>query len=177
MSGPYFERFLFVVGDSNTGKSAQMRSMLLDPKIGWERTNPESGNIPRTYRLSNNRFLYLRLQSPHEKLESLEEFLKDISNHVGYGRWCVAAALQISPDNRITQSLPEIISAIDIRFNPERIRVCLLSPDYRENFISNQEMLTLVSNLQSVSSCEVITIDARDRQANGLLLADTFDFT
>ena len=103
MPGPYFERFLFVVGDQNTGKSTQLRSMFADPRIndcriGGKSTIPTTSKIPETYQLSYGRSLYLRLSSPHEKGETLKEFIDDISMKDKSGRWCVAGALQITPD-------------------------------------------------------------------------------
>jgi hypothetical protein len=67
------------------------------------------------------------------------------------------------------------VRAIAQQFSPERIRVCLLSPDYHGVVIPH--VLQLITELHQIPSCEAITIDARNRQANGLLLADTFDFT
>jgi hypothetical protein len=188
MLGPYFERFLLVVGDQNTGKSTQLRSMFLDPRIndsrlGGKKIIPSTRdfpNLPKIYSLSHGRSLYLRLSSPHEKGEKLKEFLDDILSKAVSGRWCVAAAFQISPDNQITENLPVIVESIAQRFSPERIRICILSPVHYGSLVSDVsgvDIQQLVQELQAIPSCEVITIDARDRQANGLLLADTFDFT
>ena len=65
----YFERALFVVGEQNSGKSTQLRSMFHDVRLGTEGTIPAATNLREMYRLSNERCLYIRLTSPHERGE------------------------------------------------------------------------------------------------------------
>ena len=183
MSSPYFERFLLVVGDQDTGKSAQLRSMFLDPRINYHRSEPigsipAAAHIQETYPLSYERSLYLRLTSPHEAGESLEEFLEKITNktRASSKRWCVATALQINSENRMPD-LQTTVRGILRRFSPERIRVCILCPDRHGCSIEEPILLQLTRDLQRIDTCEVIMIDARNKRANGLLLADFFDFT
>ena len=72
----YVERILFIIGDPNTGKSTQLRSIFRDQQFGTSGEIPCARNIPETYPLSNERWLYLRLSSPHESGNSLEEFVE-----------------------------------------------------------------------------------------------------
>lgn len=51
-----------------------------------------------------------------------------------------------------------------------------LSPDQHGTILQATHM-NLIAGLQAIPSAEVGWIDARDRTANGLLLADFFDFT
>jgi hypothetical protein len=179
MARPYFERVLLVAGDRNAGKGTQLRSMFLDPRLSDHRigpggTIPASRNIPDTYKLSFGRRLYLRLTSPHEAGESLDEFFTKIRGKAVSGRWCVASAFQITATRR-TPDLLAAVRAIDGRLSPERIRVCILSPDRRGGVLPDAPQLAV--DLRQVASCEVMAINAEDRRANGLLRADTFDFT
>jgi len=171
MTQPYFERVLLVLGDPNTGKSVQLRSMFQHPRLGG--TIPTSRNIVTTYPLSQGRSLYLRLTSPHEMGESLQDFFNKIFAKATSGRWCVAVPIQISATATMPDP-PSVVSAIETQLAPERIRVCILSPDYNGNVLPT--LMQLTDSLWQTPSCEVLTIDARDRQRNGFLLADTFDF-
>jgi hypothetical protein len=124
--------------------------------------------------LSPFRHLYLRLTSPHEAGETLDEFLNKIEQNTGgQGRWNIATAVQIEADNNMPD-LRRIVAAIDRRFSPERLRVAILSPDRHGTVLPNAAQL--MQALQAVQSCETLCIDARSRDRNGLLLADTFDF-
>jgi hypothetical protein len=145
--------------------------MFLDPRLGG--AIPTSRNISDTYQLSPGRSLYLRLTSPHEARESLSEFLQKIVSRARSGRWCVAAPIQVTA-TPIMPAPPAVVAAVHARLKPERIRVCLLSPDYHGNHLPDASKMTTA--LRRTSVCEVFAIDARDRQRNGLLLADTFDF-
>ena len=60
----YIERALFVIGYPDTGKSTQLRSMFLDWRLGTQGQVPTASNVRKTYALSNERWLYLRLTSP-----------------------------------------------------------------------------------------------------------------
>jgi hypothetical protein len=71
MPSYYFERALFVVGEPNSGKSNQLRSMFRDVRLGTGGDIPMEKRLPELYRLSNERCLYLRLTSPHEAGESI----------------------------------------------------------------------------------------------------------
>src|SRR6516165_9486075 len=69
---PYhFERALFIVGEPNSGKSTQLRSMFRDFRLG-EGNIPAAANLREMYRLSNERCLYIRLTSPHEVGECID---------------------------------------------------------------------------------------------------------
>ena len=79
-SGIYVERALFMIGDQNMGKSTQLRSMFLDWRLGNQGNVPTARNVQNTYALSNERWLYLRLTSPHEAGENLNKFLQKCAN-------------------------------------------------------------------------------------------------
>ena len=71
--------------------------------------------------------------------------------------------------------LRTVVAAIDDRFSPERIRIAILSPDRRGQLLP--DAAEHIEALREAAECaEVMCIDARTREGNGLLLADTFDF-
>ncbi len=183
-----FERALFVVGAPNVGKSNQLRSMFRDIRMGTAGVIPTERNVREFYRLSNERCLYLRLTSPHEMKESIREkrgaranFLQKTAEkiqantpHLGR-RWNFAGALQANAENY----MPDVVAtcrAFVRYFNPERTRIAFLSPDRHGVCLQQAGHVDLVSRLRQVPSVEICWIDARDRAANGLLLADFFDF-
>ncbi len=174
----YIERALFLMGEQDTGKSTQLRSMFLDHRLGKYGQIPEAHNLPNSYMLSNNRSLYLRLTSPHEAGEDIQEFLakcrREMSRSPLTRRRNFAGALQISG----TDDLPEgrdVIEAFVETFAPERIRAVILSPTCWGASIDDIPLLT--NELREIPRCEVITVDATDRTANGLIYSDFFDFT
>ena len=168
------ERVLLVAGAQNTGKSVQIRSMFLDPRLGTTGQIPEARNIPNVYALSPFRRLYLRLTSPHESWETLDRFLEKIEENTdGHYRWNVASAVQIEAGGNMP-NIGELVTALEERFSPERIRIAILSPDRHGDVLADAP--ALMQALQAVPSCEAMCIDARSRHRNGLLLADTFDF-
>lgn len=188
MSSYYFERALFVVGEPNSGKSNQLRSMFRDVRLGTEGDIPSGRRLDEVYRLSNERGLYLRLTSPHEAGESLgkkrskKNFLEKTArildeNTPRFGRrWNFAGALQ----PRLRHHMPDVVAtcrAFVRHFDPERTRVVFLSPDRHGVSLEEARHMDLVDGLRNVPSVEVCWIDARDRTVNGLLLADFFDFT
>jgi hypothetical protein len=189
MPSYHFERALFVVGEPNSGKSNQLRSMFRDARLGTGGDIPTERRLPELYRLSNERCLYLRLTSPHEAGETigrkrhgrtnfLEKTVKTIEENtpkVGK-RWNFAGALQ--PGAR--KHMPDVVKtcrAFVRYFEPERTRVVFLSPDRHGRSLQETEHIGLVDRLREISSVEVCWIDARNRTVNGLLLADFFDFT
>jgi hypothetical protein len=190
MPSYYFERALFVVGEPNSGKSTQLRSMFRDIRLGLKGNPPASGKIGGLYQLSNERCLCLRLTSPHEAGEYIKarnhgrralNFLdktegKIVANTPAVGtRWNFACPLQRKAVNRMPDAVATC-KAFFQPFHPERLRVVLLSPDRRGKPLQNAQV-TLIPMLQRIPSVEVCCVDARDRAANGLLLADFFDFT
>lgn len=130
------------------------------------------------YYLSNERRLYLRLTSPHESNEDLKGFFAKTKKKMpDGGRWCFAAPLQPAAYKK----MPDAVSTIDAfvrHFAPERVRVALLFPNHvggRDlNWENGQD---LSADLLAIKQVEVMRIDARQRDRNGLLLADFFDFT
>lgn len=170
----YLERALFVVGDPNTGKSVQLRSMFRDIRFSTDGIIPTGHNLQETYRLSNDRYIYIRLTSPHENGENLEEFFNKICTKTGPGRWNFAGPIQPNPSNRMP-GLVEIVTAFVNRFSPERLRVVFLSPDWNGDTVF--DTTAPLDQLQNIEIVEVCAIDARNRVGNGLFLADFFDFT
>ncbi len=171
------ERILLVAGAQDTGKSVQLRSMFRDPRLGTRGAIPEKRNMREMYRLSKDRHLYVRLTSPHERNESLREFMSKTRRKMGVGRWNFASAVQVEAANRMP-NLERTVKALGRGLSPERIRVMLLSPDRHGVVLPKKKLLKLHDHLRNTTSCEVevITIDARNRKHNGLLLFDTFDF-
>lgn len=178
----YVERALFLIGDPNTGKSTQLRSMFLDWRLGHEGQVPKAPKLPEIYRLSNERRLYLRLTSPHETDETLEKFLDKCDNKMcpseaGGSRWNFAGPLQVSPTDNLPEGPRKVIEAFNEHFSPERVRAVILSPDRSGKTMDWSDIRSLTNELRSMSNCEVITVDATDRSANGLMYADYFNFT
>lgn len=188
MPSYHFERALFVVGEPNSGKSSQLRSMFRDVRLGTCGGIPTGRRLDEVYRLSNERSLYLRLTSPHEARESLgakghkRNFLEKTAqiieeNTPGFGRrWNFAGALQ--PGTR--KYMPDVVRtcrAFVRYFEPERTRVAFLSPDRHGRSLQETEHMRLVDGLLDIPSVEICWIDARNRTVNGFLLADFFDFS
>ena len=174
----YIERALFVVGDQNTGKSVQLRSMFLDRRFGSKKIIPTSSKIKEFIYLSEHRGLHIRLTSPHEYGDTPNSFLATIKNKTHEGRWCFAGALQPEASNK----MPDVRTCVEKfvkRFDPEKVRICFLSPDRHGSLIHNKmnNFDSIVDSLLYIRNVEVIFIDARSRETNGLLLADFFDFT
>jgi hypothetical protein len=177
----HFERALFVVGEPNSGKSTQLRSMFRDVRLGHNGDIPISPKLRDVYRLSNERSLYVRITSPHENRESLKGFLDKtedkITKNRSYGvRWNFACPLQPNPAYR----MPDVVTTIRAfvpRFKPERTRVVFLSPDWHGANLQEAAHSAFVKPLLAIRSVETCWINALNRTANGLLLADFFDFT
>lgn len=173
------ERALFVVAPRHCGKSTQLRSMFHDRRFGTDgRVPPSSQKLPETYYLSNNRRLYLRLTSPHEVKETLDDFLGKAKRKMASGRWCFASPLH--PDQ--FENMPNAVETVErfLRyFDSERVRVFLLSPNRLKtdlaDFLPGHDLRVKFRRIDR--RVEVACIDARQRKANGLLLADFFDFS
>ena len=188
MSSYYLERALFVVGEPNSGKSNQLGSMFCDVRLRTAGDIPSGKRLPELYRLSNERCLYLRLTSPHEAGESIgrnhrggTNFLKKTAEIIEENtpkmgkRWNFAGPLQPGARKR----MPDVVvtcRAFVSHFGPERTRVVFLSPDRHGRPLQNMEHLRLVDALRKIPSVEVCWIDARNRTASGLMLADCFYF-
>ena len=178
---PYVERALFIVGAQNTGKSTQLRSMFLDWRLGNKGQVPQARNLANTYLLSNERWLYLRLTSPHEARETLDQFLKKCAGEISPNasparRWNFAGALQsIHMDN--LPGRPNVIAAFAKHFKPERVRVVILSPDRAGNVLPIKDFQNFTTALRALPAVEIMTADATTRTGNGLMYADFFDFT
>ena len=178
----YVERILFIIGDQNTGKSTQLRSIFRDQRFGTCGEIPCARNIPETYPLSNERWFYLRLSSPHESGNTLEEFVAKCDRKMWASvsvvrRWNFAGALQMRATKQLPEGPREVIETFMERFNPNRVRAVILSPDRSGNVLDSQEIQILMDTLQELQICEVLTVDARWRSAHGLMYADFFDFT
>jgi hypothetical protein len=162
--------------------------MFRDVRLSTDGTIPTNKNLVDVYRLSNERSLYLRLTSPHEVgewigrrlgedaenfLDKTKEKIEANTPHVGK-RWNFACPLQ----PYAFKNMPDVtdtVAAFARRFDPERTRVLFLSPDQHGSLLQ-QAHIPLVSGLKGIPSVEIAWIDARDRTANGLLIADFFDF-
>ena len=177
----HVERALIIIGDQNTGKSIQLRSMFRDLRFSNKGQIPTAHNLSDTYSLSNERWLYLRLTSPHEMNENLGEFLdkcdsKMQRNTQGARRWNFAGAIQPKAINNMPDALTTI-SAFIVRFDPERVRAVIFHPDKNGNLFAHQDLLNLLTGIQKLPPAEAVMTDARTRSGNGLIYADFFDFT
>ncbi|CAB3665690.1 hypothetical protein [Paraburkholderia rhynchosiae] len=173
----YLERALFVVAPRHFGKSTTLRSMFLDRRFHTNGEIPDKSKLPDDYAISNERRLYLRLTSPHESNEDLRQFLIKTERKMPSGRWCFAGPLH--PD--AFKQMPDAVTTIDgfiNAFEPERIRVAVLSPNHQgvdvSDFIPGRDLL---ADLHSIDDrVEVMSLDVRQLNRNGLVLADFFDF-
>lgn len=172
----YMERALFVIGDSNAGKSTQLRSMFLDRRFGMNGKIPTARKIREVYSLSNERWLYLRLTSPHEAGENLIDFIRKCEAKMKSGqRWNFAGPVQITKTKELGDAV-EVVSAFVKHFSPERVRAVVLSPDRDGNPIAREVLAGIAIRLRAISQIEVICCDATSAQGNGLVYADFFDF-
>lgn len=173
------ERVLFVVAPPDSGKSTQLRSIFLDQRFGTKGAIPQSSDQRRltsSYHISNERRLHLRLTSPHEYGDTPMEFIEKASTQMASGRWCFACPLQPDAHN----NMPDVIETIRLfneALSPERVRVCFLSPTRHSTILPDFLPERDLSEELLSSGVEVTCIDARHREANGLFLADFFDFT
>ena len=175
----HIERALFLMGAQNTGKSTQLRSMFLDPRLGTVGEIPVANNLRNSYALSPHRSLYLRLTSPHEVGEDIQAFLAKSEYEMSPGptarRWNFAGALQIDGTAKLPDGC-EVIEAFVQAFAPERVRAAILSPSCRGETIGWRRIRSLTEELRTKADCEVIAVDATHLTANGLMFADFFDF-
>jgi hypothetical protein len=173
----YVERALFVVAPQDSGKSTTLRSMFLDRRLGTNGIPPASSDrLTSIYHLSNDRRLYLRLTSPHESGETPERFIEKSRGKMNGGRCCFAGPLQPNAFRKI----PEVVDSVKAfvhAFQPERVRVVFLSPDrHNQNIATFASGRDLMNELTTLKKVEVMCVDGRKRNKNGLFLADFFDF-
>jgi len=102
---------------------------------------------------------------------------KDEGKDVGSDGWCFATPFQ--PD--AFRNMPDVVETMHgfvAAFSPERTRVAFLSPNRHgatiDGFLPGRDLL---DKLLNISTVEVLGMDGRRRNVNGLLLADFFDFT
>lgn len=181
MTRPYVERALFVIGDQDTGKSTQLRSMFLDWRLGNGGVVPTARNVQNAYALSNERWLYLRLTSPHEAGETTNRFLNKCAaamqaNGLLARRWNFSGPLQPTGTGSLPAA-PDVVEAFAKRFVPERIRIAILNPDRHGNWMPKVDLLAITDAFRNLPATEVVAVDATSRTANGLMYADFFDFT
>ncbi|MCH8299258.1 MAG: hypothetical protein IIC39_01790 [Candidatus Marinimicrobia bacterium] len=178
----YFERALFIVGPPNAGKSYQIRNMFRDIRFRNGGIPLPNNRRPGKINLSNERKLLLRIMSPQENGEDWEKFITKILKTAQSGRWNLVSAMQTDPTNMETDpsnkmpDLKQCIKDFISEFNPERIRVCFLSPIHNGDMLPNEIFeVTIPSLLRLDNRIECCTIDAN--HDHGLFLADFFDFT
>ena len=76
-----------------------------------------------------------------------------------------------------TDDLPNgchVVEAFIQSFSPERVPAVILSPCFWNEPIEWSIIRPLIATLRTKSLCEVMTADATDRTANGLMYADFF---
>jgi hypothetical protein len=171
------ERALFVVGSSGSGKSTQLRSMFSDHQFQTNSLIPHKKKLGESVKLRCDKKLYLRLTSPHESKEDMDTFLNKISAKIQVDfRWCFAAPLQL----KSIGSMPNCVDTIKefvSRFSPYRTRILFICPDRRGNWKGKNDLDVYISRLKIIESVEWAFIDAREREKNGLMLADFFDYS
>ena len=179
----YIERALFLVGDRSAGKSTHLRSMFEDCRFHTFGEIPTPAETRETVKLSNERNLFIRIMSAHETELTLKQYFDKIEEKCQPGRWCFAGALWPAPGNKIKENLAEIIEAFVDRFEPERVRLCFLSPDHNNKLITNFiNVNDQIARLRKIDGVECAVIDGylndiHPMTASGLFLADFFDFT
>ena len=173
----HLERALFVVGLQDSGKSTALRSMFSDWRLGTHGRIPTSKKLVSLHRLSADRQLLIRLTSPHEVGETLEEFIAKTSGSLPDGRCSFACPLQPNA----AKNMPDVIATITAFVNalkPERVRVIFLSPDKRNRTLEKVCRGSIpILPLLDINRVEVASIDAGPKHRHGMFLADFFDFT
>jgi hypothetical protein len=181
---PHVERMLIVVGDPDAGKSTTLRSMFTDPRFGTKGVVPAtSQRRMRLVSLSRERCLFMRLTSPHETQQNIEDFFNRLdtarrrAGRLGFRRLNIACAMQ----PRAANAMPDIVAvcqAVRRQVDPERIRVVVIDP--RQDGLPGPLLSPQAINDLRKSGAEVLWIDGKHslgQHPNGLLLADFFDFT
>jgi hypothetical protein len=116
MQRHHLERVLIVAGNRHCGKSTQLSSMFRDIRLATRGSIPKDRKLADFYRLTNDRFLYLRLSSPHELKETPRGFLK-------------------KAQNKIKVANPEFVSPLPARSTPraDRPRPAAWTQPFRTN--------------------------------------------
>jgi len=86
------------------------------------------------------------------------------------------SALSRLPGGKTPAAHLSYTRAFVARFKPERTRVAFLNLDRHGQYLQKAPQTALVDSLRAIPSLEICFINARDRTANGLLLANFFDF-
>lgn len=181
---PRMERALFVLGKQNSGKTRRIRNMYADVRMGRDGKVPQKKQtrFPTVY-LSNERRLYVRVQSPQEAGDTLAKFFKKIDAATKRdgptARWNTVCAMQWDPGRNIGDGL-NVIGHFIRKYKPERVRVAVLHPPARlwAEMTSNerdrcQKGIRALERAGTI--VEQLMVPGRGR--NGLLLSDFFDFT
>ncbi|HEV2682734.1 MAG TPA: hypothetical protein VGV14_19705 [Rhodanobacter sp.] len=176
--GLYVERALFVIAPRHFGKSTTLRSMFRDDRFHTEGKVPTKLKLPDDYAIGHDRRLYLRLTSPHESDETLPDFIAKTRGKMPGGRWCFAGPLHPGSFKQMPDAMTTIGAFIKA-FEPERVRVAILCPNHQgvdvDGFLPGRDLL---ADMHSIDDrVEVMSLDVRKRNTNGLVLADFFDFT
>jgi hypothetical protein len=91
-------------------------------------------------------------------------------------RWNFVSAMQTS-NTSITSDGVTLISKFATHFSPERIRCAIISPDWQGNYLAESEHTRISKALYKIPRTDVLTVDTRQKEKNGLMYADFFDFT
>lgn len=181
----HLERILLICGNQNSGKSTQLRHFRSDPRLGGVVGNQQGPIAPLA--LSRERRLAIRMTSPHEFGDSPADFHAKLDRVCEKawqdGFWRINYASAVQP--RAFKKKPGIVdvcAGLIREFQPERIRVVQLAPDWHGQ-LSSQLTTQEVDGLRKFDDVEVITIDARPNAnrnptlGNIRILADFFDFS
>jgi hypothetical protein len=179
---PHFERALFICGDQNAGKSHLLREMFVDARLGTRGVRPSQSKI-RPVPLGNQRCLFVRCTSPHERGETLALYIRKVDRSMAHAfkthwRFNFACALQPGAAN----NMPDIVDTCErfvADFRPERVRIMQINPTHDGSAPATPLTTAQIDRLRK-AGVEFCTIDARKHHSltpNGLLLADFFDFT
>jgi hypothetical protein len=108
--------------------------------------------------------------------ETAREFIEKARDKMVSGRWCFAGPLQPNAFRK----MPDVVQSVrkfTKAFDPERVRIVFLSPTRHGvelgKFVPGRD---LSDELLHIDRVEVACVDAHHREANGLFLADFFDF-
>lgn len=148
-----------VIGDRNSGKSNQIRSIFEEPPLttffgGY----PPSPNIQRTYLVDPDIELYVRLSSWHERGENWSQIKNDLqtAQTTPRRRFKAIVPLQVSA----TQSLSageKVISRLISSFNIRRTYAVWLDPAVsgQRNFAFSSSFLSILSTDRSISTLSI----------------------